>query len=205
VSDKRQQILDTATTLFSKHGYHAVGVDWIIADSGVAKMTMYRHFPSKTDLVIAVLRQRQQQCAVSLKALVAEADSPLGRLERLFDWHRDWFASPAFTGCMFTHAASEFADKGSSIHEISVEQKADLTQFIEQLLGDIVLPAQAAVLAPVIVMLLDGATLAVQISGRQSAATEAWNAVRDLLGLYCEPSENVLHAGHCLPRGASVS
>jgi AcrR family transcriptional regulator len=193
VSDKRQQILDTATTLFSKHGYHAVGVDWIIADSGVAKMTMYRHFPSKTDLVIAVLRRRQQQCAVSLRTFVAEADSPLDRLQRVFDWHRDWFMSAAFTGCMFTHAASEFADKGSSIHEISVEQKAELTRFIEQLLMDIVPAAQAAVLAPVIVMLLDGATLAVQISGRQGAATEAWNAVRDLLGLYCEAAAEGLH------------
>ena len=186
MSDKRQQILDTATILFSKHGYHAVGVDWIIAESGVAKMTMYRYFPSKTDLVIAVLRQRQLQCAVSLKAFVAGADSPLARLERVFDWHRDWFASATFTGCMFTHAAAEFADKGSSIHEISVEQKADLTRFIERLVADIVPRPQAKVLAPVIVMLLDGATLAAQISGRRSAATEAWHATRDLLGLYSE-------------------
>lgn len=186
MSDKRQQILDTATILFSKHGYHAVGVDWIIAESGVAKMTMYRHFPSKTDLVIAVLRQRQQQCAVSLKAFVAEADAPLARLERVFDWHHDWFTSETFTGCMFMHAAAEFADKGSCIHEISVEQKADLTQFIEQLVADIVPSTQAKALASVLVMLLDGATLAVQISGCQSAATDAWHAARDLLGLYSE-------------------
>lgn len=186
MSDKRQQILDTATTLFSKHGYHAVGVDWIIAESSVAKMTMYRHFPSKIDLVSAVLRQRQQQCAVSLRAFVDEADAPLARLERVFDWHREWFTSATFTGCMFTHAAAEFADKGSCIHEISVEQKAHLTQFIEQLTADIVPPAQAKLLASVIVMLLDGATLAVQISARQSAATDAWHAVRALLGLYSE-------------------
>lgn len=184
MSDKRQQILDTATILFSKHGYHAVGVDWIIAESGVAKMTMYRHFPSKTDLVIAVLRQRQEQCAVSLKAFVAEAESPLARLERVFEWHQDWFRSAMFTGCMFVHAASEFADKGSSIHGITVEQKADLTQFVEQLAADIVPPEQAKVLAPVIVMLLDGATLAVQISGRETAATDAWSAARDLLAMH---------------------
>lgn len=186
MSDKRQQILDTATLLFSKHGYHAVGVDWIIAESGVAKMTMYRHFPSKTDLVIAVLRQRQEQCAVSLKAFVEEADAPLVRLERVFDWHRDWFTSETFTGCMFTHAAAEFADKGSSIHEISVEQKAGLTQFIEQLLADLISPAQAKILAPVMVMLLDGATLATQISSRKGAAGEAWNAARALLAVHSE-------------------
>ena len=188
MSDKRQQILDTATVLFSKHGYHAVGVDWIIAASGVAKMTMYRYFPSKTDLVIAVLRQRQEQCAVSLKAFVAGADSPLARLERVFDWHHEWFVSESFTGCMFTHAASEFADKGSSIREISVEQKADLTQFIEQLVADIVPAERAKALAPVMVMLLDGATLAVQISSRKGAAAEAWNAACALLGMHSEAS-----------------
>lgn len=181
MSDKRQQILDTATTLFSKHGYHAVGVDWIIAESGVAKMTLYRYFPSKIDLVIAVLRQRQRECEVSLKAFVAEADSPLARLERVFDWHQDWFRSATFTGCMFMHAASEFADKGSIVHDISVEQKAGLTRFIEHLAADIVPRAQAKVMAPVIVMLLDGATLAVQISGRESAASDAWQAAHALL------------------------
>ena len=87
---------------------------------------------------------------------------------------------------MFTHAAAEFADKGSSIHEISVEQKAGLTQFIEQLLGDLVSSAQARTLAPVMVMLLDGATLAVQISSRKGAAGEAWNAARALLAVHSE-------------------
>lgn len=181
MSDKRQQILDTATILFGKHGYHAVGVDWIIAESGVAKMTMYRHFPSKTDLVVAVLRQRQAQCAVSLKAFVSQVDGPLARLERVFEWHGEWFRSAMFTGCMFMHAASEFADKGSSIHTITVEQKADLTQYIEELAADVVPPEKAKMLAPVIVMLLDGATLAVQINSSQSAAEDAWNAAKDLL------------------------
>lgn len=59
---------------------------------------------------------------------------------------------------MFVHAGSEFADKGSSIHSITVAQKADLTTFIEKLTADFVSLERARILAPVIVMLLDGAT-----------------------------------------------
>ncbi|WGS49542.1 hypothetical protein LFL96_17570 [Paraburkholderia sp. D15] len=123
---------------------------------------------------------------MSLDAFVAGADTPLARLERVFDWHRDWFASDTFCGCMFAHAAAEFADKGCSIHEISVQQKAGLTQFIERILAGIVPAARAGILAPMMVMLLDGATLAVQISSRANAAADAWRAARALLAA---PSE----------------
>ena len=54
-SGKRQHVVDTAYSLFKRNGYHATGIDRIIAEADIAKMTMYRHFPSKTDLIVAVL------------------------------------------------------------------------------------------------------------------------------------------------------
>ena len=55
MKEKRQILIDTATRLFSQDGYHAVGIDRILAEAGVAKMTLYKYFPSKKELVVEVL------------------------------------------------------------------------------------------------------------------------------------------------------
>src|SRR5262245_2695423 len=58
-SEARQRILETADRLFYQEGVRAVGVDRIIAEAGVAKMSLYKHFPSKDDLILAVLKHRE--------------------------------------------------------------------------------------------------------------------------------------------------
>lgn len=180
--DKRTQILVTATHLFGKHGFHAVGVDWIIAKSNVSKMTMYRYFPSKADLVMEVLSSHQAFWKETLGHVVAAGSTPLDRLERIFTWYGEWYASAEFSGCLFAHAASEFADKGTKIHGITVSQKADLVALIEGILVDMQPAKRAKTLAPIIVMLLDGATLSAQITGNSQTAADAWSATRDLVG-----------------------
>lgn len=179
--DKRQQILDTATILFGRHGFHAVGVDWIIAKSNVSKMTMYRYFPSKGDLVVEVLRFQQKVLADQLNEDIAAAASPMEALERVFNWHTRWFGSEAFSGSLFAHAASEFADKGTQIHTVTVSQKQELTATIEKIIAEIAGDERASALAPIVVMMLDGATLQAQLTGRVGAASDAWNAVKSLL------------------------
>ncbi len=181
--EKREQILRAATTLFGKHGYHAVGIDWIIAESKVSKMTMYRHFPSKGDLVVAVLKTCQYRDAESLERYATAVQEPVERLKRVFDWHREWFNSDGFTGSMFAHAAYEFSDKGTQIHRINVEQKSHLTCFIGDILSDIIEPQKAQDLAPVLVMLLDGATLGVQVFGAANARCDIWEAACGLAGI----------------------
>jgi AcrR family transcriptional regulator len=184
MSDKRNQIMDAATRLFGRYGYHAVGIDWVTAESRVTKATMYRYFPSKTDLIAQVLQQRQRDCAASLEKALASADTPLAGLEQVFRWHGDWFNAQNFTGCMFAHAAAEFPSKGSTVHDIAVAQKTGLTKRIEQLAAQLVGAENAAALAPVLVMLLDGATLSAQVADRKASADEAWSAARDLIAAY---------------------
>lgn len=181
MEDKRKAVLDTATDLFSENGYHAVGIDRIIAESGVAKMTMYRHFPSKSSLVVEVLKERTRSCERSLSDYVSGIDDPYARLKAVFRWHDQWFRDPSFTGCMFAHAASEFNDKSSEIHQVSVDQKLQLMAFLRDILKELVGSRKAAELARVFIMLLDGATLMAQIVGRKSAANEAWGAAQVLL------------------------
>lgn len=181
MSEKRKQILSAATRLFGLYGYHSVGIDWVIAEAHVTKTTMYRHFPLKTDLIVEVLHQHAQACATSLEQAVSQEHLPLERMRKVFEWHHEWFNSETFTGCMFAHAAAEFPSKGYPIHTAAVDQKAALTQRIERILSDMMDRVDANALAPVIVMLLDGATLSVQVSGRMNAATEAWAVAREII------------------------
>lgn len=183
MEDKRKAVLDTATKLFSANGYHAVGIDWIIAESGVAKMTMYRHFPSKGQLVVEVLKERARVCEASFNECVAGIEDPEARLKAVFRWHDQWFRSPSFTGSMFVHAASEFNDKTCEIHQVSVEQKQQLTAFLRDILKQLLNARKAAELARTFIMLLDGAALTAQICGRKTAAMEAWDAAKKLLAL----------------------
>jgi AcrR family transcriptional regulator len=181
MSEKRNQILSAATRLFGLYGYHSVGVDWIISEARVTKTTMYRHFPLKTDLIVEVLEQRARACAVSLEAAIAPAASPLERLEKLFEWHHEWFNMEEFSGCMFAHAAAEFPAKGYPIHAAAASQKAGLIQRIEDILSEMMGQRDAATLAPILMMLLDGATVSAQICGRTNAATEAWTVAREMV------------------------
>jgi AcrR family transcriptional regulator len=99
----RERILSTAYTLFSRRGIRDVGVDEVIARSGVAKATLYRHFPSKDDLVLAFLQRREQLWTfgtVESEARRRGAD-PEDQLLAIFDVFDDWFRRDDFEGCSF--------------------------------------------------------------------------------------------------------
>ncbi|MCI2416427.1 TetR/AcrR family transcriptional regulator [Saccharopolyspora sp. K220] len=99
----RERILTTAYDLFSRRGIRAVGVDEIIARSGVAKATLYRHFPSKNDLVLAFLDDRERRWTRGVVEAGARqrAETPLERLLAVFDVFDSWFHHADFEGCSF--------------------------------------------------------------------------------------------------------
>ena len=117
------KILDTAETLFNCRGYNAVGIDLIRDEAAVSKTTIYRHFSSKTELIIKVLRRRHGRFEDSLGAAVNAATSPQTQLQALLDWHFNWFASAEFEGCMFMHALSEFKKQEDDVHKVALEHK----------------------------------------------------------------------------------
>ena len=106
----RRRILDTAYGLFSRRGIRDVGVDEIIDHSGVAKATLYRHFQSKNDLVLAFLEEREQ--AWTLDWVEAEARRRGGTAEEqllaIFDLFGEWFHEEDFEGCSFVNVLLEF-------------------------------------------------------------------------------------------------
>lgn len=134
VSHKASDLVDCALALFAAHGYHAVGVDRIRDASGVAKMTLYKHFASKEVLIERVLERRDERMRASLVLAVEAQVEPMARLRAVFDWHAQWFSQPDFHGCMFIKAAEEFPDDDCAIREVSRRHKIWLRDYLERLL-----------------------------------------------------------------------
>jgi AcrR family transcriptional regulator len=130
----RERILDTAYDLFSRHGIRAVGIDRIIATSGVAKMSLYRHFSSKDDLVLAFLQERERRW--TMQWLHAEAtrrgDDGARRLLAIFDVFDEWFQDPEFEGCSFVNVLLEFTDKEHPIRKASTEHLATIRGLVRE-------------------------------------------------------------------------
>jgi AcrR family transcriptional regulator len=181
MSHKKEDIIAIATKLFARDGYHAVGVDRIIAESGVAKMTFYKHFPSKNKLIVAVLEARSVIALSSLRTFVGGKNTPMKRLQAVFDWHAKWFGSDDFTGCMFIAATAEFHNSEPEVSRCSSEHKRLLTGFISEILSDLVEHRSVDRLARQTVMLLDGAVTAALVHDRSAAAKEAWVAMQALV------------------------
>ncbi|MGH7318687.1 MAG: TetR/AcrR family transcriptional regulator [Candidatus Rokuibacteriota bacterium] len=135
----RERILDTAYTLFSRHGVRAVGVDTVVAESGVAKMTLYRHFPSKDDLVLAFLERREELWTRGwVEAETAQrATTPGERLLAIFDIFDEWFHRDDFEGCSFINVLLEIADKEHVVHNAAVKHLATIRAFLRGLAEEV--------------------------------------------------------------------
>ncbi len=131
----RERIVGTAYELFCQHGIKAVGIDRIIAESGVAKMTMYRHFSSKEALALAVLERRERRWTEDwLQVQVQQrASAPADQLLAIFDVFDGWFRQLDFEGCLFIDALLEFDDRAHPIHQASREHLGRIRRFIAQL------------------------------------------------------------------------
>ncbi len=136
--DARERILDTAYELFSRNGIRAVGVDRVIAESGVAKMTLYRHFASKDDLVLEFMRRREARWTKEwLQGEVERrADEPDERLLAIFDVFDDWFRQDDFEGCTFVNVLLEMADGASPLRQASIIHLANIRTFLQGLAAD---------------------------------------------------------------------
>jgi AcrR family transcriptional regulator len=134
----RTRILDAAYDLFSRRGIRGVGIDAVITESGVSRMTLYRHFRSKEDLVLAYLEQREVQWTRSwLQAEVERrADNPRARLLAIFDVFDGWFREPGFEGCAFVTVMLEHADDRDAIYHACNAYLANIRGFLHELARD---------------------------------------------------------------------
>jgi AcrR family transcriptional regulator len=111
----RERILKTASDLFYRFSIHSVGIDRIIAESGVAKMTFYKHFPSKANLIATYLRYKSDLWFQMLATATERPGlSPLERVLAIFDALDEPFRSPSFRGCPFVKGLAEFGPEANA-------------------------------------------------------------------------------------------
>jgi len=131
----RERLNRAAYELFSREGVRAVGVDAVIARAGTAKMTLYRNFPSKNDLIIEFLRRREQLWTRDW--LEAEStrrgQTPRDQLLAIFDVFSEWFGSPDFEGCSFLTTMIEINDREHPVQQAAVGHLANIRDYIEKL------------------------------------------------------------------------
>jgi AcrR family transcriptional regulator len=132
--DARERILDTAYELFSRHGIRAVGIDSIISQSGVARMTLYRHFGSKDALVLAFLDRREARWTKDWlqREVERRAVDPAERLLAIFDVFDEWFQRDDFEGCSFINVLLEIADPTSELHRASANYLARIRALVAE-------------------------------------------------------------------------
>lgn len=180
-SHARQQILETASELFYQKGIQHVGINEVIAESGVAKRTLYRWFPSKDLLIEEVMKYRAAQWIRWFETAVSErGNTAKERLLSTFDVLRDWYASPNFRGCPFINAVLEIADASHKAHQVSIDLRESIRQIIMQL------AAEAGIKNPDFfsrqyLLLIGGASLMATIEQSPEGATFAQTALSVLI------------------------
>jgi AcrR family transcriptional regulator len=132
----RERILEAAYELFSRRGIQAVGVDAVIERSGVARQTLYRHFGSKQELVLAFLERREELWTRGwLQAAIEERSTdPEERLLAIFDVFDEWFRTRDFEGCSFINVLLEHPEQADPIHRAGVSYLAGIRAMIEDLM-----------------------------------------------------------------------
>ena len=180
-SSKREHLIETALRLFSKHGFHAVGIDSILKESGVAKRTLYNHFKSKDELILAVLRFHDGRFRnFFMQSVERMVDNPKGRLLAVFDVAEKWFNQKSFYGCLFVGATNEYPENGTAIRHVCKEFKRLILEYIEELAKEAEVE-QPDELAQQILLLLEGAITMAQINNTSLSAKQAKNAAHVLI------------------------
>ncbi|MCD0463298.1 TetR/AcrR family transcriptional regulator [Roseiconus lacunae] len=178
----RERLVETAERLFYAEGIRAVGIDRIIAEAGVAKMSLYNHFDSKDDLILAVLEYREQKFDAMYESSMAK-HAKAGRqpLEAFFGALKDWFKSPGFRGCMFINSFVELADANHAGAVFSSEHKKRFHASLANAIAESHGKQTAKERTPQIALLVEGAIITAALSGSPKPADHAKNAAIKLL------------------------
>lgn len=177
----RDKILATATQLFESRGIQASGVDTIIAEAGIAKATLYKHFPSKNLLVTSYLREKSDRFYTWLNdSLSSKKASSLDVLISLCELVEQWIMTPEFNGLPFHIASVEFPDPEHPINQYSSVLAAELQGYLSKI------AATAGAKDPVtlsqqLTMLFEGASLVEKLNPGSGAATRAKHAAITLI------------------------
>ena len=172
----RERILHTAHDLFYRDGIRATGIDRVIAESGVAKVTFYRQFASKDELILAFLDFRHERWMAWFTAALARHGHTLAALEPAL---REWFAAPEFRGCAFLNSVGELGVALPQVLEVTRRHKQDMTAAIARLIAPG--PGRART-SRALALAVDGAIVQAQFQASPDAALDSLAVVVKALG-----------------------
>lgn len=134
----RERVMRAAYDLFSRQGTRTVGVDAVISEAGVAKMTLYRNFASKDDLILAFLERRETLWTVGWVRAESQrrGSTPVQRLLAIFEIFGEWFARPDFEGCSFITTLLEVTNRDSAVRQASVLHLANIRGYLCELAAE---------------------------------------------------------------------
>jgi len=177
----RERILLTAASLFESRGIHASGVDTIIAESGIAKATLYKHFPSKNLLIVAYLRDKSDRFYEWLNSrLNSKKANSLDILVELCELVEQWIMTPEFHGLPFHIASVEFPDPTHPINQYSAVLAVELQGYLSKIAAEAGAKDPEA-LGQQLTILFEGAALVERLSPGIGAAKRAKNAALTLI------------------------
>ena len=181
MSALREKILHVATDLFQTRGINSTGVDTIVAVAGTTKMTLYKYFKSKEDLILEVLQQGHQDFQTWLNDnLNRSSKLPADKIQQLFDVIEEWVTSPDFRGMAFIKASAEFPNEESPIHKLSADHAKEFRNYIATLAVDAGITDSES-LALQLSMLIEGAIQAEQMKRGSGAVKYAKKAAKILI------------------------
>lgn len=166
----RASILDAASELFYAQGLRAVSADKIVERAGITKVTFYRYFPTKDDLIVAYLEHRAEWERVGLAAARASSGGdPMKAFHHLAEGIGSESCRPGFRGCAFINAAAEYADPNHPVRQVVTAHRAWFREELAEMLAEIGLADPDAVVDE-IVMLRDGALVSGYLGAPESVA-----------------------------------
>lgn len=165
-ASRRDDLIDAAMRVFYRRGFHASSLDDILREGGISRPTLYYHFKSKDELIVAAMRRRDEVFRNRLmKFAESNGDSPRERLEAVFDFHEDWFTGDEFCGCMFINASAEFSAADSAPRRLAAEHKQEIVRYLRELC-DAAKCQDPADTAEQLNILIEGAIVAARVVGQ---------------------------------------
>ncbi len=181
MSALRDKILHVATDLFQTRGINSTGVDTIVAVAGTTKMTLYKYFRSKEDLILEVLQKGHQDFESWLSEKLAQnTKQPSEKLQKIFDFIEEWITAPEFRGMAFIKASAEFPNEENPVHRLSAEHSKQFRQYLTGLATEARIK-DAEGLALQLSLLIEGAIQAEQMKRGSGAIKYAKKAAKVLI------------------------
>ena len=176
--ETRARVVEAADRLYYARGIQAVGMDELRTAAGVSLKALYALFPSKSDIVLAVLRRRHQLWSDGVAGKVSQGATPRARLLAVFDYLAEWFADDGFRGCGFINT---FAELGGTSVVVAAETRAHKQSFQEYVARLVADAGGTPELAAQLAILAEGAQTTAAIAGAPDAAAQARRAAEVLI------------------------